>query len=69
LSSNVGEGGSTAKVKTANGPEGAIKVTGFRRRYEPASIPVKKGEAVNLAFYALMRATAGRRSSLFKTKH
>jgi hypothetical protein len=53
---NVGEGGQTAKVKTANGPEGAIKVRVSGDGYEPASIPVKKGEAVKLAFY---RADAG----------
>jgi hypothetical protein len=40
-----------ADVKMANVPEGAIKVTVSGDGYGPASIPVKKGEAVKLAFY------------------
>jgi hypothetical protein len=47
---NVG-GGQKAEVKTANVPEGAIKVTVSGAGYEPSSIPVKKGQPVKLAFY------------------
>ena len=48
---NVGGGEQTAAVKAANVPEGAIKVTVSGDGYEPASIPVKKGQPVKLAFY------------------
>ena len=41
----------SAEVKTANVPEGAIKVTVSGDGYEPASIPAKKGQPVKLAFY------------------
>lgn len=47
---NVG-GSQAAEVKAANVPEGAIKVTVSGDGYEPASIPVKKGQPVKLAFY------------------
>ena len=47
---NVG-GSQTAEVKTANVPEGAIKVTVSGDGYEPSSIPMKKGQPVKLAFY------------------
>ncbi len=48
---NVGSGEQKAEVKPANVPEGAIKVTLSGDGYEPASIPVKKGQPVKLAFY------------------
>ena len=47
---NVG-GSQTAEVKSANVPEGAIKVTVSGDGYEPSSIPMKKGQPVKLAFY------------------
>ncbi len=47
---NVG-GEQKAEVKPANVPEGAVKVTVSGDGYEPASIPVKKGQPVKLAFY------------------
>ncbi|HXG85752.1 MAG TPA: cupredoxin domain-containing protein [Pyrinomonadaceae bacterium] len=43
--------GNTEPAKAANVPEGATKITVSASGYEPASIPVKKGEAVKLAFY------------------
>ena len=48
----VNSGGSQkADVKVANVPEGAIKITVSGDGYEPASVPVKKGQPVKLAFY------------------
>ncbi len=48
---NVGSGSQTAEVKSANVPEGAVKITVSGDGYEPSSIPVKKGQPVKLAFY------------------
>ena len=48
---NVGAGEQKAEVKTANVPEGAIKITVSGDGYEPSQVPVKKGEPVKLAFY------------------
>jgi len=48
---NVGGSEQKAEVKTANIPEGAIKVTVSASGYEPSSIPLKKGQPVKLAFY------------------
>ena len=47
----VAGGSQAAEVKKANVPEGAIKVTLSGDGYTPASIPVKKGQPVKLAFY------------------
>lgn len=43
--------GNSEPAKAANVPQDAIKITVSASGYEPASIPVKKGEAVKLAFY------------------
>jgi len=48
---NVGGGEQKAEVKTANVPEGAVKITVSGDGYAPALIPVKKGQPVKLAFY------------------
>ena len=48
----VNSGGTQkSDVKAANVPEGTTKVTVSSNGYEPASIPVKKGQPVKLAFY------------------
>ena len=47
---NVPAGG-TEPAKAANVPDGATKITVSADGYEPASIPVKKGQPVKLAFY------------------
>ncbi len=43
--------GNSEPARAANVPEGAIKVTVSSDGYTPASIPVKKGQPVKLAFY------------------
>ncbi len=43
--------GENGPVKLANVPAGATKITVSEKGYEPASIPVKKGQPVKLAFY------------------
>jgi hypothetical protein len=43
--------GSAQPARAANVPEGAIKITVSGDGYTPASIPVKKGQPVKLAFY------------------
>ncbi|HXG84003.1 MAG TPA: cupredoxin domain-containing protein [Pyrinomonadaceae bacterium] len=43
--------GNNEPAKAANVPEGATKITVSASGYEPASIPVKKGQPVKLAFY------------------
>ena len=43
--------GNREPARAANVPEGAIKVTVSSDGYTPASIPVKKGQPVKLAFY------------------
>jgi len=47
---NVPAGGTEA-VKAANVPDGATKITVSESGYSPASISVKKGQPVKLAFY------------------
>jgi plastocyanin len=47
---NVGEA-QISEVKSANVPEGAVKVTVSGDGYKPSSVPVKKGQPVKLAFY------------------
>jgi uncharacterized cupredoxin-like copper-binding protein len=43
--------GSAQPARATNVPEGAIKITVSGDGYTPASIPVKKGQPVKLAFY------------------
>lgn len=43
--------GSANRVKAANVPAGATKITVSSNGYEPSSIPVVKGQPVKLAFY------------------
>ncbi|MFZ1700982.1 MAG: cupredoxin domain-containing protein [Pyrinomonadaceae bacterium] len=43
--------GDNGPVKAANVPAGATKITVSEKGYEPASVPVKKGQPVKLAFY------------------
>jgi len=43
--------GNSEPARAANVPEGAIKITVSGDGYTPASIPVKKGQPVKLAFY------------------
>ncbi|MDQ3129828.1 MAG: cupredoxin domain-containing protein [Acidobacteriota bacterium] len=43
--------GNSEPTRAANVPEGATKITVSASGYEPASIPVKKGQPVKLAFY------------------
>ena len=48
---NSAVGAQKADVKAANVPAGAVQITVSGDGYEPASIPVKKGQPVKLAFY------------------